>query len=255
MAVVKVSDYVEAYRLRALSPDIHRLTARNSVAQTEFALSQIIERMNLSPADILMDIGCGDGSLLRMAEGRVSKRIGVVPTTEEQERVEKVIPSASVLVGLAQKLTVDSNIATKIVCNGVLIYLRSDDEVKAALSEMHRVARKGATIWVGEMPEVDEYAEYGKYTGDSMIGFLWHLLRRQGFRAFLGMCRRWASAIFGKEQIVLNSAGLYYTDSAKMIRMAESCGLRLRTYFRHRDLSEQGTIEESKFRYDYIFEK
>src|SRR5207249_2147378 len=103
-----------------------------------------------------------------------------------------------------------------------------DDELMAALREMHRVARTGATIWVGEMPEVDEYAEYGRYTGDSMIGFLWHLLRRQGSRAFLGMCRRWASAIFGKEQIVLNSAGLYYVHPPKMIRMAESCGLRLR---------------------------
>lgn len=255
MAVIKVSDYVEAYRLRALSPDIHRLTARNSIAQTEYALSQILERMDLNPEDHLVDIGCGDGSLLRMAEGRVSGRIGIVPTQEEKLRVESAVSGASVLMGLAQELPLNAGIATKIVCNGVLIYLRSDDEVRSALREMHRIALPGATIWIGEMPEVDEYTKYGRYAGNSMTGLLWHLLRYQGLRAFLGMCRRWLRASMGRDQIVLNSAGLYYTDPAKMIRMAESCGLGLRTYFRHKDLDDQGNVVDSKYRYDYIFDK
>lgn len=255
MAVMRVSNYVDAYRLRALSPDIHFLTARNTVAQTEFALSRIIEGIDLRPEDVLVDIGCGDGSLLRMAEGRVSRRIGIVLTGEEQDRVENVLPGAIVRIGLAQNLGLESGIATKIVCNAVLFYLHSDDEVKAALLEMQRIAQPGATIWVGEMPEVDEYAEYKRYSGNSMIGLLWHLLRRQGFRAFLGMCRRWIKATLGNDQIVLNSARLYYAAPNTMIAMAQSCGLRLGTHFRHRDLSEQGSIVDSKFRYDYIFYK
>ncbi|HYM79309.1 MAG TPA: methyltransferase domain-containing protein [Candidatus Dormibacteraeota bacterium] len=255
MAVLRVDNYIEAYRLRALSPDIHRLTARNSVAQTEFALSQIVEKMNLGAEDVLVDIGCGDGSLLKMAEGRVARRIGVVPTVEEKVRVQTIVPGAEIVSSLAQELSLDPGIASKIVCNGVLILLHSEDRVMSALREMHRIARPGATIWVGEMPEVDEYAVYGKYSGTSMTGMLWHLLKHNGLRAFLGMCRRWLRAAVGKEQIVLNSAGIYYAEPAKMIAMAQACGLRLKTYFRHKDLDQQGNIVDSRFRYDYVFDK
>ena len=255
MAIARVDNYVEAYRLRALSPDIHYLTARNTVAQTEFVLSQILERMDLVPEDVLVDIGAGDGSLLKMAAGRVSRRIGIVPTAEEKQRLDSVVPDVTILTCLAQELTLESGTASKIVCNAVLFYLGCEEGAKAALSETQRIARLGATIWVGEMPEIDEYAQYGRYPGNSMIGLLWHLLRKNGFRAFLGMCRRWMLAVAGRDRIVLNSAGLYYATPDKLIALAEGCGLRLKTYFRHRDLDELGRVVDSKFRYDYIFEK
>jgi SAM-dependent methyltransferase len=255
MSVHRITNYIDGYRLRALSPDIHRLTARQSRAGTEFVSSQILAGIALSTDDILVDIGCGDGSLLKMADGRAGSLIGVVPSDEENQRLASVLPGVKFSTGLVQKLPLETASATKIVCNAVLILLGSEDEVKASLREMYRIARPGAVIWVGEISEIDEYSYHGQYRGNSMVGFLWHLLRRNGWRAFLGMCRRWMLALIGQDDIVLNSAGTFYISPDKMIALAHSCGLRLKVYFRHKDLDEEGRIVDSKFRYDYVFEK
>jgi len=43
--------------------------------------------------------------------------------------------------------------------------------VRAAFCEMKRIARRDSIIWLGEIPEIDEYAYYGIYRGFSMLGF------------------------------------------------------------------------------------
>jgi hypothetical protein len=67
------------------------------------------------------------------------------------------------------------------------------------------------------------------------------------------MVRRCARAVFGDERIVLNSAGIFFAGPEKMVALAESCGLRLKTYFRHKELDDAGKPVDSQFRYDYIF--
>ncbi len=67
------------------------------------------------------------------------------------------------------------------------------------------------------------------------------------------MIRRWLKAIAGSQQIILNSAGMFYASPEKMISMAEACGLRLKTHFRHKELDQAGDVVESKFSYNYIF--
>jgi hypothetical protein len=118
---------------------------------------------------------------------------------------------------------------------------------------MARIAQPGATIWVGEITETDECAYYGMYRGHSMPGFLWHLLRHNGLRTFLGMIRRWLRAVTGSEQIILNSARNFYAGPEKMISLAKDCDLQLKTYFRHKELDPAGNVVESKLRYNYIF--
>ena len=208
--------------------------------------------MQPGPDDLVVDIGCGDASLLRMLN-HSTKRVGIVGTIEEQRRLESTYPDLSIKAGEMQCLPLESGVASKIVCNGVLLYLQSESEVRAALCEIKRIARSDALILLGEIPEIDEYEYYGVYRGNSMLAFLWHLARRNGLRAFLGMIRRWAKAIFGREQIVLNSAGIFFAGPERMVKMAESCGLVLKTYFKHQDIERHGKSVESRFRYDYLF--
>jgi Methyltransferase domain len=188
-----------------------------------------------------------------MAQGRVSECIGIVSTEEEKSRLESALPNLRFIASAAQKLPLDSAIASKIVCNAVLLLFAHQEDVQTSLREMARIARPGATVWVGEIPEIDEYAHHGMYRGASMPAFLWHLLRHNGLRSFLGMIRRWLKAITGSEQIILNSAGMFYASPETMIALAEACGLRLKTYFRHKELDQHGNVVESKFRYNYIF--
>jgi ubiquinone/menaquinone biosynthesis C-methylase UbiE len=258
MPVVRINNYADAYRLRAQAEDIHELAARpNRKSLTEFVNRQILSAIQLAPDDVLVDIGCGDATLLRMAKamvkGSASKCIGVSVSVEEQKRLESAFPGLSFIASHAQSLPLNSGSATKIVCNATLLYLPSEDDILAALREMARIARPGATIWIGDMPEIDEYAHYGMYRGTSMFALLRHLMKHNGLRAVAGMLRRWLKATVGSEQIVLNSCGILYAGPEKMLQLAETCGLKLKTHFRHREMDESGEVVDSKFRYDYIF--
>jgi hypothetical protein len=254
MPVLRINNYVDAYRIRASSEDLHELAARpNRKAVTEFVNRRILEALDVATDDVLVDIGCGDASLLRMASGFAARSVGVVATVEEKLRLESSFPDLCFIASHAQELALESDSASKIVCNTTLLYLPSESEVRSALREMSRVAQPGATIWVGEIPEIDEYEHYGMYRGKSMTAYLWHLLRHNGVRSFLGMMRRWLKAVTGSEQIVLNSAGMFYAGPQKMISLAKSSGLLLKTYFRHQELDSEGRVVNSQFRYNYIF--
>jgi len=254
MPIFRVNNYIEAYRLRAQCEDIHEMAARpDKKAVTEFVNRQILASIQPGPEDFLVDIGCGDATLLRLACTGTPKCVGIVGTLEEKRRLESAFPGLRFLAGEAQRLPLESGIATKIVCNATLFYLPSEVAVVAALREMARIARSGATVWVGEIPEIDESVHYGAYQGASMLGLLWHLLSHNGIRSFAGMIRRCLKATFGSDRIVLNSARPYHGGPDKMVALAERSGLRLQTYFRHKDLDSQGTVVDSRFRYDYIF--
>jgi hypothetical protein len=254
MPVLRVNNYIDAYRLRAQSEDVHELAARpDKKPLTEFVNRQIFDAIQPGQNDFLVDIGCGDASLVRMAAARMSHCVGTVGSAEEERKLKATFPGLSVVTCEMQSLPFEPGSVSKVVCNAALMYLPSEDDVKAVLREIARIARSGATIWVGEVPEIDEYMHYGSYRGTSMPGLVWHVLSHNGLRASLGMVRRWARAVFGDEQIVLNSAGIFYARPEKMVALAENCGLRLKTYFRHKELDRQGKPVDSQFRYDYIF--
>lgn len=254
MPVVRINNYVDAYRLRAQAEDIHELAARpDRKSQTEFVNRQILSAIQLAPDDVLVDIGCGDATLLRMAEGLAAKCIGVSGSVEEQKRLESAFPGLTFMASPAQTLPLGSASASKIVCNATLFYLPSENDVLAALREMARIACPSATIWIGDMPAIDEYAHYKMYRGTSMLELLLHLKKHNGLRAVAGMVRRWLKAVAGSEQIVLNSCGMFSMSPDRMLQVAESCGLKPKTHFRHRELGQDGKVTDSKFRYDYIF--
>lgn len=139
---------------------------------TDFANRQILEGLKPDPNDILVDVGCGDVSLLRMAGDRVRERIGIASTVEEKAALDAAFPNLRFLVGTADTLPFEAGSATKVVCNTFLVLVPLQEVVRASLREMARVARPGTTIWIGEIPEVDEYARYGMFHGTSMLAFL-----------------------------------------------------------------------------------
>lgn len=256
MPIVRLRDHIEDYRLKARSHEMHQMAGRgDKKALTEFTNRSILAHMGLRSDDALVDIGCGDGLLLRMASGQTAAAFGIVPTADEKTRLQAVIPGVNFLVGTAQKLPLPAASASRIVCNSVLLLLESEGEVRAALTEMARIARPGAIVWVGEIPCIDEFALFRMYRGNSMFGLLWYLLAHHGIRAFLGMCRKFAKAALGNERIVLNSARLFYANPATMIELAQSCGLRLNSYSKHEEIDGQGRVVDSKYRYDYLFTK
>ena len=256
MPILKVNNFVDFYRYLATSSDVHALSGRgDEVAATEFANRRILETLELAPDDALLDIGCGDGCLLRMAEGRVATRVGIVPSYEEQEELQKNVAGVTIHVAGAQTLPLESVEFSKIVCNSVLLLLESENDVCQAMKEIARVARPHARVWLGEIPAVDELTCFGKYKGNSIVGFLWHSLRRVGPRAFLSSAKEVLAALAGTHTLVLSSAAIFHASPEKFIRMAEQCGLRPASHFKHERLDRSGKIVESPYRYNYIFVK
>src|SRR6266404_4069291 len=107
-------------------------------------------------------------------------------------------PHISFVVGLAQKLPLESESASKIVCNGVLLLLGTETKVTSALQEIARVAQRGARIWIGEVPAANEFEHFKVYSGGTVPGLLWHQLRHKGLRPFLGTCKSAVRSIVGR---------------------------------------------------------
>ena len=256
MPILRINDNVEFCRYLATSPDIHVMSGRgDDLKGTEYANTGVLEKLGLAADDTLLDIGCGDGCLLRMAEGRVSERVGIVPTAEERSKLKIVFPDVQFLVGMVQRLPLDSASFSKVVCNGVLLLLNGDDAAISALKEIARVAKPGARLWLGEIPSANELPHFKVYRGNSILGFLQHELRRKGIRPFLSSVRSVGSAFLGRQTLLLNSASIFHASPEKFIGMAAHVGLHLETYFKYQRLDRSGNIIESPFRYNYIFTK
>jgi SAM-dependent methyltransferase len=255
MAIVRLRSYSEAFRYNAAKVKLYEFAGRgDKLDRTTFVNARIVSRLSLDPADVVLDIGCGDGCLLQMAQRKVARAIGTVPTHEELDRLTKILPFAELPVGQVQNLPLESSLASKVVCNSVFLLLESEDEVEKGLREIVRVAKPGALIWVGEIPEADEFAYFGSYRGDSIPGLLWFLWRRHGARTLLGMCRRLLRSGLGGEDIVLHAYQHYYADPKHFLALAAGCGLTLVEYSRHQEAADaMGRPVDSKLRYDYLF--
>lgn len=166
--------------------------------------------------------------------------------------LDRTYPDSTFLVGVVGALPLEPASASKIACNAALVIVPLErDSCSPVRDGWGRPSR--CHDLVGEIPEVNGFERYGIYRGNSMLAFLWHLLRYNGLRTFLGMIRRSGKAIFGKEQIILNSAGIFFATPQHMIAIAEECGLKLQSYFRHKHVNEAAIVSHSDCRYDYIF--
>lgn len=257
MPIVRIDSFVEFYRHLASGTDIHSLSGSggDEVAATEFTSRRILDALRLLPYDTLLDVGCGDGSLLALAGDRLAVRVGIVPTVEEQTKLREQLPHITFQVAFAESLPLESEAFSKVVCNSVLLLLPSEGLVRQALKQIARVARPNALIWLGEIPACDELSRFGKYKGHSVGGFLWHSLQKDGPKAFLTSAKDVLICAISARTLVLHSANIFYAQPERFISMAQECGLRLVSHFKHQRLDRSGKILESPYRYDYLFVK
>jgi ubiquinone/menaquinone biosynthesis C-methylase UbiE/mannose-6-phosphate isomerase-like protein (cupin superfamily) len=153
---------VKWYQRRTISSsDINDLSGRARQADvTAFVAGRIASIVPPNKGETVVDISCGDGSaLLQMAELQpVAHYIGVLPTAEEVARVAahieaKANKAIKIFLGRAENTGLPADTADKIICSSVLPLV---PDLDAVLAEMARIARQGATVFLGEMPHCDE---------------------------------------------------------------------------------------------------
>ncbi|HKT87544.1 MAG TPA: class I SAM-dependent methyltransferase [Candidatus Sulfotelmatobacter sp.] len=234
--ITRSDDYVEYCRETAKhARDLHDLALRgsNKKETTRVTHERIVEAVKLGAQDELLDIGCGDGTLLRMAQQLgVKSAIGLLATEEEVALVRKTGVDAR--RGFSDQLPVADASISVVVCNNVLLIVPRE-KIPASLREIWRVARPGARIFIGEIPFVQPVDPTPRFdTTGEMLSYLYH---RHGLRTWLGMVRQLAKAKITGTPFVMRpgTAVSFYATAEEFIAMAETAGLEIVSFWQHHD--------------------
>lgn len=232
--ISRSDDYVEYCRDTAKhASDAHDLALRGRDKKriTRLIHERIAEAVELHSSDDLVDIGCGDGTLLRIAE-RVGTRtaVGLLATDEEVAVLRRFGLEAR--QGFTDQLPLPAKCASVIVCNNVLLVVPRE-KIPASLAEIHRVAKPGARIFLGEIPFVEPPDPTPQFnTRRKMLAYLY---RERGLRTWFGMVRRMAWwALRGKPAVIRpGTAVSFFAAPSEFVAMAKDAGLEFVRYWQH----------------------
>jgi|SRR5882672_3751774 len=206
-------DYIEYCREAARNlRDVEDLAlrGRNTGEITHRVNANIVHEVELTPDDDLVDIGCGDGTLLHMAhELGVANALGLLATEEEAEVIRR--RGLRVRQGLTHRLPIADESASVVVCNNVLLVVPREF-ILDSLREIERIAKAEARIFLGEIPYVpgpDPEPDFA-----TARETLFYLYRKHGLRTTFGMLRRvlyWR--LTGKPMIIRGGATFRSTRS------------------------------------------
>lgn len=225
--IARSDDYIEYCRETAKhARDPHDLALRGRTRKelTRQVHQQIADAVDLRSGDDLVDIGCGDGSMLRIAEAAgAQSAVGTLATEEEVTVLRRFGLNAK--QGLADHLPLPDASASVIVCNNVLLVVPRE-KIPASLREISRVARAGARIFIGEIPCSEQRDPTPSFaTRRELLSYLYH---KHGLRTWLGMLRRMAYRQLAGEPPLINSgtAISFWANADEFIAMTEVAGLQ-----------------------------
>lgn len=259
MPFIKVKSRLDEYKVRASMSDINDMSGRTSnPALTQYVLNNISEYLcNIS--GVLVDIGCGDGSLFAITQGKENckfeKNVGILPSQDECDRVTKELKgfSSEILIkkGLSYDLPCPDNFANAVVINGVLLILDDREEVIRSIQEVHRIGNPSAIAYFGEMPFVNEME--GVAYGDSILGWLLYVLKNRGVYQFYLKVIYVLRCLFTKEIffIIPKNNGSWF-GVKEFEGILESCGFHIIESIQHKEIDASGKVSLSKTRWNYV---
>ena len=225
--IIKTDSHVEAYRQRALHlPEFMSGRSVKATQETNLYISGVIGK----PAELL-DVGCGDATLLAMISA--PRSAGIAPTDTECELLRRRYPNFSFLEGTAQQIPLADKTFDTVVCNGVLLLLASNDELRMALRELRRVARR--QLYVGEMPYRPEAFNQDISTPMRYVASNFKKSLRHGLSA----AKTVALSMIGRHTFIAEPNQLVWATAADM---QDAVGLKA-----------DFVGEHSPGRYDYLF--
>jgi ubiquinone/menaquinone biosynthesis C-methylase UbiE len=245
-----ISD-IEEFRDRARRADINALSGRDGLPDlTQYIAAEMFKKMGPSPAETVVDIGCGDASFLILTRTNVGadvRLVGILPTQDEVRRVRDHVAGLEIEIvcGTAEDTTLPPRIADVIVCNSVLMVVPG---VPDALREIARIAKPGARIYLGEIPTADELEgkripkwrvvasnvrRFGPVAGMKVIAYL--------IRCALG--GRW------RDHATRN---FFYAEPARFVQMCREAGLQVVDQFPYPRLP---SVQRTRPLMSYVFQK
>lgn len=235
-----------------MKDDLHILAGRGPFkAVTEFVNRRIFRELAFRGEDQFVDIGCGDGLLLRWAiESGVNSAVGLNATEQEVEPLRAL--GLDVRQGRTDSIPLPDACASVVVCNSVLL-LVPQDRMAGSLCEIARICKPNARVWLGEIPRSKEITSVPLHK--SIPEMLWWMLRKRGFRSFIGICRRLVSGEQRGPTLVGDQAAVFFASPETFIRMAQDAGLRIEFHFPHQSIDRNQRPYISPTRHDYLFRR
>ncbi|MGB0013556.1 MAG: methyltransferase domain-containing protein [Candidatus Sulfotelmatobacter sp.] len=234
--ISRSDDYVEYCRETAKhASDAHDLALRGRDKKeiTRLIHERIAEAVDLHSGDDLVDIGCGDGTLLRIADRTgVRSAVGLLATDEEVAVLRR--SGLEARQALTDKLPLPDQCASVIVCNSVLLVVPRE-KIAASLGEIHRIAKPGARIFLGEIPFAKPPDPTPQFKTRRQT--LAYLYCKHGFRTWFGMLRRmtwWA--LRGQPAVLRPGTAIsFFAKPDEFIAMGQEAGLEFVRYWQHND--------------------
>ena len=261
MNIHRPKDHVEVYRIKAASADVHEMSGRTGRPDlTAFVSRRIFQALSPHSGQTLVDVGCGDASLLRLISREAGPfgpqaLIGVLPTVEEVERLQRDLgaawPQLRISQGLATAIPLPDVVADHVVLNSVLLLLRDEQEVLGCLRELYRICKPGGLVFLGEVPDVDELAR--RPYGDSIFGWLWWVLCTQGVAAFFRRSRQVLRSAFGvTDPFIIMPKRLFSAPPQRMRELLGLVGFTCVEVTRHMEVQLDGQVVPSLTRWNYL---
>ena len=246
---------IEDYRARAGGPDPFGLSCHDGNPQASiFEARTTLACFDLRPDSVLVDIGCGEGTLLAQAAETVGsgQLIGILPTPEEVSAARRHLekPQIEIRQGLAEATGLARGSADFVVCNGVLLLV---PQPELALKEIARIAKPDALIHIGSQPFVDEFAD--RRFKNSVARALASALKNGGpvtaAKAFVFVLRE----LLNGRLRYLGRSKVFWIAPSDFAAMARRHGLAVIEIVRQQRCDKDGIVIESQTRMRYLLRK
>lgn len=265
MPIYNSNNLTETYRLKALHGPFHELSGRNDRELTNIISERIIDALQPVSGHVIVDIGCGDGTLLsRISEleqlNSKTELIGILPNHEEVSKVQLYLSTfkskrrcrdISIQRGLAQATGLPDHSVDLIICNSVLHGAgQTYSLVRDALNEFSRIAKNGCVLFIGEMPVRDELA--GRNYGNSVFKWLLWTARHRGIRRLAGDFNSLVKALVFGAPFIIEPKYMFFIQPREFGAMLSEYGFTLNRHFRYEERPESGNHFEDSDRWNYI---
>ena len=117
--------------------------------QTRLIADDVAAKLELGPADDLLDVGCGSGLLLSFLRTRCRSVFGVDFAANQLALGRKHFPDIPFAAAAAEALPFPEARFSKILCYGVWHYV---DDWQATLDSFLRLLRRPGIVLIGDIP-------------------------------------------------------------------------------------------------------
>tara|TARA_R110002074_G_scaffold392501_2_gene578065 strand:+ start:160 stop:933 length:774 start_codon:yes stop_codon:yes gene_type:complete len=237
-------NWAHVYRELATKDDIHAITQREDADKTDRIMNSVIGRLPASRS--ILDIGCGDGRLLRDMDAEV--RVGTVISEEEVARLRVFHEGKSIEFVVADIETLDLGRTFDLICTiAILSHLPSKKAVRRALRAIRSASVVDGHLYVGVLPQIEATPKRHHSTLRA-IGFV---RRTCGIKVTLGfICHLWKR----RHRMGYYEAPRLPQFAARadaFVALADECGFELVEQW---NCANFGT-DDDRQRMDYLFRR